>query len=345
MREVCIAALLLVACDGAAAVDGGTRLDASADAGTDAGPPEFSFVAVTFNTGTTEGLPHDSLPDDGYTSAHALTSDTWYGDGLAWRPAVDAARAFFAEVDPDVVTFQEIFHSPECEMIPPDQHADFVCETWTPGDPTVANVILPMGFQVACNLGKSDKCAAVNRRFGTFRGCDADLCLDGLDGAEVPDCGSGSRIGRGVIDLVGGGTLTLVNVHGSSGVAADDQACRALQFEQVFLDLDGEPAANGAVNLIMGDLNTDPARLAPGDPSAVRINDFVGEGLDFHFITEVGRRAEPTYADFVNIDHVISDGFTGSCWAAGVTDGHPPVIDAVYFDHVPIVCAVGGDRP
>jgi hypothetical protein len=161
------------------------------------------------------------------------------------------------------------------------------------------------------------------------------------------DCGSGSRIGRGVVDLVGGGTITVVGVHGSSGITLDDQACRERQFDQVFVDLglgDGEPAANGAVNVILGDFNTDPLRLADGDTSAARVAEFVGEGKRFHFINDVGRMAAPTYAIF-NIDHVISDGFTGSCVVPGVTEGVPPVTDAVYFDHKPIVCRIGGDRP
>jgi len=188
--------------------------------------------------------------------------------------------------------------------------------------------------------GKPDKCAAVRKDFGSFRGCDEDLCLDGLDGARVEGCGSGSRIGRGVIDLADGGTLTVATVHGTSGVSEEEQACRVRQFEQVFVDLDGEPAANGARNLVMGDFNTDPGRLADGDASAARVNDFAGDGKPFHFVTDVGPRAEPTYANVFDIDHVISDAFDGDCWAAGVTDGHPPVIDAVYFDHVPVVCTL-----
>jgi len=309
-------------------------------------PPELTFTAVSFNTGTSESLRHDALPDDGYGYAEAMVSDAWYGDGLAWLPAVEATRRFFAEVAPDVVAFQEIFYSGECADIPPEARTGFVCETWSDGDPTVAQTILGDGYQIACNLGKSDKCAAVRRDFGTFRGCDSDLCLEGLDGGIVDGCGSGSRIGRGVIDLVGGGTLTLVGVHGSSGISLEDMDCRVLQFEQVFVDLgDGAPAANGAVNVVMGDLNTDPGRLVDGDPSAARFADFVGEGKAFHFVSDVGPRAPPTYSGILNIDHVASDAFEGSCWVAGVTDGHPPVIDAVYFDHKPVVCTLGGDRP
>ncbi len=314
-------------------------------AGTDAGPePDLRFVAVTFNTGTAPELPHDGPPEDGYSQALADLSDMHYGNGLAWLPAVDAATFFLSTLQPDVIVFQEIFHTPDCASVPAAARAGFVCEGWVEGEPTVAQTIVGSGYQVLCNLGKPDKCAAVRRTLGSFRGCTRDLCLDGLDGAQVSGCGSGSRVGRGVIDLVRGGSITLVNVHGSSGIEAADQDCRTRQFDQVFVDLDGAPAANGAVNLVMGDFNTDPERLASGDPSAARLVEHV-DGTPFHFVTATDRRAPATYAGLFNIDHVISDALGGECWAAGITEGHPPVIDAVYFDHVPIVCELSGDLP
>ena len=57
-------------------------------------------------------------------------------------------------------------------------------------------------------------------------------------------------------------------------------------------------------------------------------------------MTELGLEVTPTYGGIFNIDHVVSDAFDGSCWSAGVTEGHPAVMDAVFFDHVPVVCDV-----
>ena len=241
------------------------------------------------------------------------------------------------------MVFQEIFHPEECANIPVENHAGFVCESWAPGDPTVAQMLLGSGYQIACHLNKDDKCAAVKTTFGSFRGCSTDLCLDGLDGARVMDCGGGSRIGRGVIDLVQGGTLTVVNIHGSSGILSADQDCREQQFEQVFVDLgigDGRPGASGVRNVVLGDLNTDPGRHDSWDSSADRFNDFVGGNDPFQFITEVGSNAPPTYASLFNIDHVVSDVFAGTCWVAGVTQGHPNVTQTVIFDHKPVVCDI-----
>jgi hypothetical protein len=299
----------------------------------------LSLRVVTFNTGTTSGERHDLPPDDGYGSAESAICDEWYGNGLSWTAVVADASAFFATVAADLVVFQEIFDSNECPGIPPEYRRGFVCESWQPGDPIVVQEVLGPGWQVACNLGLSDKCAAVRRAFGSFRGCAADLCFDGLDGARVDGCGTGSRIGRGTIDLVAGGTLTVVNVHGSSGILQSDQDCRVLQFEQVFVDLgDGQPAANGLRNVIMGDFNTDPARHAGYDESAQRINDFAGPGQPFHFVSAVGEDVPPTYSGLFNIDHVISDALVGDCWIAGLTPEHPPVSNVTFFDHKPVVC-------
>lgn len=190
-----------------------------------------------------------------------------------------------------------------------------------------------------CSLGKNDKCAAIRREFGTFRGCADDLCLGGLGGARVPDCGSGSRAGRGTIDLESGGHLTPVHVHGTSGILPKDRLCRSKQFAQIFVDLgDGAPAANGDANLVMGDLNMDPRLSADFDESAAFWNEHVGPGKAFQMISDAGPNAPGSDAGVVNIDHVASDVLSGACFVAGLTDGHPAVLDTVYFDHKPVVC-------
>lgn len=308
----------------AAGCDGG----GSSSAG--GAPPLSDFVAMTFNT----GIPDCSRAADAqYSCDDAAVAGEWYGTGLSFNVLVAEARAYVAGVQPDVVAFQEMFYSGGCADIPPEYHPGFVCETWQAGAPTVAQLVLGSGYQIACNLQKPDKCLAVKKSFGSWRGCAQDLCLDHLAGARVEGCGGGSRIGRGVIELAGGGELTVVNVHGTSGITRADQDCRVRQFEQVFADLgegSGEPAANGARNLVLGDLNVDPARMF-WDASAAAWNSYVGDGLAFHFLTEAGFTAEPTYASLFNIDHVASDVFAGNCTGGEVTD-------IVAFDHMPIVC-------
>lgn len=337
MKRAILLTLLLVACDGEGTGDGGL--------GGDAAPaPDLVFTVATFNVGTTLGLAHDGPPDDGYTMEMATISDEHYGNGLAWLPAVGAVRTWIANEQPDIIVFQEIFHPEGCAAIPAGARAGFYCEGYEDGDLAVVEQVLGPTYQIACNLERPDKCAAVRVAFGRFAGCGRPLCLDGLDGARVPDCGGGSRVGRGVIELTDGGTITLAHIHGTSGITAEEQGCRTAQFEQIFVDLDGAPAANGDANLVMGDFNTDPVRLASGDTSAMRLAELVDEN-GFAFVTATDRRSDPTYAGLFSIDHVISDTFTGSCRAFGITEGTEPPIDAVYFDHVPILCEVGGDLP
>ncbi|MBZ0231936.1 MAG: hypothetical protein K8M05_06255 [Deltaproteobacteria bacterium] len=130
-----------------------------------------------------------------------------------------------------------------------------------------------------------------------------------------------------------------MSVHGTSGLAPADVDCRVAQVEQVFVDLgDGAPGASGAHNLVLGDLNTDPGRAATADASAARWNDFTSPDSRFAFVSAVGPDAPPSYADLLNIDHVITDSLPGTCWIAGVTPGRAPVTDRVFFDHKPVVC-------
>ena len=71
----------------------------------------------------------------------------------------------------------------------------------------------------------------------------------------------------------------------------------------------------------------------------------MGDGKMFHFITEVGPDAPASYGGWIDIDHVMSDSLVGDCWIGGLTDGHPPVIDVAYFDHMPVVCEVEWVEP
>ncbi len=302
------------------------------------------FTAITFNTGTTEGSVPQDEPNGGYTPEQAAISDQYYGDGLAFEAVIQHARAWFEDIDADVVVFQEIFFSGLCPQVPSEAREGFVCETWAEGDPTVAQVVLGDGWQVACHPGKDDKCAAVRRSFGSFVGLADDFHLEGLEGAGIEGCGSGARVARGIIELVDGGEITLVNVHGSSGISSEDRACREAQFRQVFDALgsaDGQPAANGEVNLIMGDFNTDPGRAAEYDQSAAYLAGAV-DGSAFTFLSEVGPDAEPSYQGLANIDHVISDQLRGGCVVPGLSEGQPAVSEIVFFDHKPVVCAVEG---
>lgn len=296
------------------------------------------FVVVTFNTGAGAA---EGGEEGGPTAEEARVNQEAYGTGLAWGPAVAAARAWLATAAPDVVAFQEIFWNGECADLEVDPELDLACRGWSEGDPLVVEEVLPEGYQVACNVGKPDKCVAVRRSFGTWVGCEDDVCLDGLCGAEVATCGKGARVARGVIARAMGGDLTVVHVHGSSGISGEDAACRVAQIDRAFVDLgDGEPGVNGEINLVLGDLNTDPARLAAVDASARRWNEVVGEGTDFSWITDVGSETEGSYGGIaglrLDIDHVASDGLGGACEVAGERE----VVDAPYFDHRPVRCLV-----
>ncbi len=299
----------------------------------DATQGPLRFTAVTFNVGL-----HPREGDEGITAEQLQYLDEYYGNGLAWMPAIEQVRDFLAGLNPAIVAFQEVFDVAECPNIPVEARAGFVCENWSPGDPTVPQLVLGPGYLVACNWHKHDKCVGIRKDFASLAGCDQDVCPDGLFGTSVSGCGSGARVARGELDLGGGRGLTVVHVHGTSGRSSDDMDCRAAQVEQVFVDLgDGEPGANGAVNLVLGDFNTDPRSPAVLvlDPSARRWADFVGPGKEFQFLNE----RQPTYQGLFCIDNMVSDRLEASCWYPG-RDGHPAVSPEGRFDHTPTVCEI-----
>jgi hypothetical protein len=292
-----------------------------------------TFSVVTFNVGTSSGVI-DGDENGGYGPQQAEMSDLYYGNGLAWLAAVEAVRAYVDAHVPDVVAFQEIFDVTECASVPEEAREGFACD----GDPTpVPRRVLGPDYQFACHPGKTDKCLAVHARFGRFEGCDEDRCDAALDGFPVAGCGSGARVARAVVERPDGSRLTLVSVHGTSGVSESDVDCRVAQIEQVFVDLgDGEPGVSGSANVVLGDFNTDPHRLS--EPSALLWIDHTSGESAFRFVSPMGPDAPRAYAGLFDIDHVVSDAFRGHCHIAGVTEGEPQVSAMDYFDHRPVRC-------
>lgn len=313
---------------------------------TAAGREPGSIVVLTFNTGTTPRLKHDAKRSDGYGNAEAAISDQWYGNGLAWKPAMDAVQEMVSGVDPDVVAFQEIFDCRNCDAIPADARRGFVCEDYRDGEPGVAEQVLGEDYQIAYHPGKTSKCLAVHRRLGRLRGTEPDGPASRptrlvLEGAPVAGCGSGARVARGYVDLPDGTTLTLISLHGTSGFKPADKQCRVRQIERIFVDWgDGRPGVSPQNNVILGDFNTDPGRAADLDRSAARWNNFVGPGKPFHFVSKLGPDVAPSYAALADIDHVVADAYVGTCRRLGVDPGTQAVYEGIYFDHVPVVCTL-----
>jgi endonuclease/exonuclease/phosphatase family metal-dependent hydrolase len=302
---------------------------------------EHGFVVMTFNTGTTLKLKHPAGSNGGYGAREAEFSDKWYGNGLAWRPAIDAVRKLVREADPDVVAFQEMYYPEEGVTIPPEARTGFVAESSSPGDPTVAQLVLGQDYRIAYHPGKPNKCLCVHRRFGTIRGYDDDAAVNWLEGAPVKGCGGGSRVARAMIDRADGTSLNVICLHGTSGLKPADQECRARQVERIFVDFgDGAPGVRGERNLILGDFNTDPGRAAAIDKSAARWNDFVGQGKRFHFLSKTGADAPRSYQGLADIDHVASDSLQGECRYVGVGPGSQRVFAETYFDHVPVIVTI-----
>lgn len=346
----------------------GAASDVKSDVGPDVAPPleeitelavpeavgepivvePLEFTVVTFNAGTSSGQLHSKDEEegngDGYTDEHAAEVDAHYGNSLSWNPAEAKAAEFLAELKPEIVALQEVFHDPWCEGIEVKPELDLVCSDYSLDRPYQMERLLGDDYQIACNLDAEDRCAAVRKDFGRFVGCPLDeVCFGGIwgPGLEAVNCSKSARIGSIEIELTDGRVLVLVNAHANAGMKESDMECRKHQFQQIFVDRgDGKPAAFGAANLIMGDLNTDPFLLAGADPSADELNKYVGEGKPFHYISSDSADGPATHVTTMHMDHVISDVILGNCVVAGESPGVAPVMESTVFDHRPVICEV-----
>ncbi len=310
------------------------------------GPTPFSVM--TFNAGTSSQSIHDKDEEegegDGYTSVQADYIDEFLGNSLAWKPAEAAVTKWLSEKKPDIVAFQEMMFDPWCEEAPPPPEGmDLVCEGYSPGGPYTVERLLGPDYQVASTLDQEDNWVGIRKEIGRFKGCPEEgPCIGGVFGLGLPDeCNGRPRVSSIEVELADGREFVLVNVHATSGMTEQDMECRSLQFDQVFKDRgDGKPAAYGKVNLVMGDMNTDPFLLAGADPSADQWNQYVGEGKTFHYISSSDASGPATHVTTMHIDHVVSDAIIGSCIVPGESFDIPPVMQTTFFDHRPVLCDV-----
>ncbi len=302
---------------------------------------EPSWTVFTFNVGTSKGLAHD-VDGDEYDSEAAEITDQFYHNSLSWQRAEDALAVFVAAERPAIAFLQEVFYDGWCAQGPQPPPDWSVCAHLPPDGALQLERVFGPDYQIACHEGHPDKCIAVRRDIGRIRGCPKDgVCLDGLHGGPPPwPCSHGPRAARAEVDLADGTTLVVVSIHATSGLSAEDAACRAAQFRRVFIDAgDGSPLAPGSEPvLIGGDLNTDPLMFAASDESAATWNEHVGAGKAFVDLAEPDQDAPASYLGIAHLDHIATNAFEGDCVVAGRSAGVPPVLEATYWDHSPVVC-------
>ncbi len=305
------------------------------------------FQVVTFNVGTSSQTLHDTDEQagdgDGYTSTQAEYINDYLGNSLAWNPAEDALRDWLAKHHPEVVAMQELMYDPWCADAPaPPAGLGLVCEGYKGGQPLAAERLLGKAYHLAYTVGQEDLWVGVRKDFGHFRDCpETGLCTK-LEGQGVfGECNESPRVTSIVVQVHDGREFVLVNAHTTAGMTEADQACRAKQIEQIFLDAgDGEPLANGAVNLVLGDMNTDPFLFAGADASANTWNQYVGPGKSFHYLSADNPEGPATHVTTMRLDHVVSDVLTGSCVVPGGSPGLPLIMKTTFFDHRPVLCDV-----
>ncbi len=290
-----------------------------------------TIKVMSFNTGTTPSKGKRNGGPEEYSRKLAKTSDNYYGNGLAWLPAVAAAKKFITDQNADIIGFQEMFDSRNCSTIPKEFHNSFICEGWRKDAPMVIQQVTSEKYQIACHIHDSEKCIAVKKSFGYIEGCYSDICLDALEGEVIKNCGGRSRVGKAIISSYSGEKYNVIHVHGTSGFKGDDKDCRKKQFSLMFNDY---PESGN--NIILGDFNTDPNKLKRFDRSAKKLKELAKANKFKRVNGSINRQ---TYAGLVTLDHIYTDSLDRvSCKAYGVSKNTGYILNQPYFDHVPLVC-------
>lgn len=307
----------------------------------------LAFKVATFNVGTSSQTLHDKDEEqgdgDGYTSTQAAYINDYLGNSLAWFPAEAALKAWLDKERPEIVAFQEMMWDPWCEDAPaPPPDIGLVCQGYTADRPWTAERLLGEDYQLAYAVGQEDLFVGVRRDFGRLDGCPETGRCTALTGQGVfGECNKSPRVTAITVTVKDGRQLVLVNAHTTAGMNEHDQMCRAKQIDQIFLDDgSGQPLANGEVNLVLGDMNTDPFLFAGADASADQLNKYIGPGKAFAYLSSASAEGPPTHVTTMRLDHVASDALTGSCVVPGESEGTQLIMTTSFFDHRPVLCAV-----
>lgn len=225
------------------------------------------------------------------------------------------------KISPDIVALQEVFDMKLCEGWK-ESSKKKICHKYDEREPKEqARRLLGDDYTIVCDGGANFECIGVRKTLGEVKQCPAGGFCNAGEAlfAPVPDgCNKGASISA--VDVVIGGTeLRIVNGHPQ----ATGEDCRAAHLKRLFEGADGaEPLASPSRKLlIMGDMNTDPFRLAD-DPSIAVWNAHVGDGRTFRYLSGPAEAAPhyPTCAGRL-LDHVITNFASGACGTLGEAPG------------------------
>lgn len=244
-------------------------------------------------------------------------------------------RENIAALSPDIVVLQEVVGRHQCTTVD-DEQPGFTChDEHTVAEPSQARRLVGPEYDVACTARDGFECVAVKTSFGALPGCSSSAgCADAETVPPVEGCDPGFSVSAVDVELLGGGSLRVVNAHPDSGF---DAACRAAQLEQMFA------LAGLGPTLIAGDMNLDP--FADVDESVHVWDEHVGDGKRFRYHSGPAEH-QPPYPTAVNplftgvLDHVVSDFAEGICTTLGEAPGSERLDGGEGTDHRALSCSL-----
>ena len=268
-----------------------------------------------------------------------------YLNNLCMRDVEERIRTRVRELDPDIVTFQELLAPDQCREVgqagPNDACTD------DSGQPQVRR-LLGNEYTIVCNSRNQFECMGVHKRLGVFEGCEeGGLCLTQRTNTANPGCDNGFTVSVATLITRSGLRFDVVNTH----LQSTDKTCRKLQLEQLFQGIQDEPALLREKRvLIMGDFNVDPWR--DKDESARTWSAFFDAGWGgrpFRYHSGIAEQTPPLKTGFFlwfgkTVDFVVSNFLEGKCATLGETQGTERLDKGSGMDHRAIFCFLHQDE-
>ncbi|MBN2800718.1 MAG: endonuclease/exonuclease/phosphatase family protein [Deltaproteobacteria bacterium] len=270
---------------------------------------------------------------------------------LSYTLYEDYVAAQLQALDADVIALQEVLPRQTCEAFT-EEDPSRTCYGYETAEDAAARLVGP-GYSVVCDARQHVECVAIRASLGAIRGLE----LEGYDaeGAETPPlplpscvyadgacgkdlCDAESTVSAVTVDTEHG-PLRVVHGHPNASGMGDrgfftGEECRALQLEQIFEGIDGEPALVAGYDrvVVLGDMNYDVDSPVQGEDEVAVWQRNVGPVFTAHDPVDEDGEAYHTLRTFpLAIDHVLSLGATGTCEVMG-QNGFDPDPDTEALD-------------
>ncbi len=245
-------------------------------------------------------------------------------NNLCYKDVEQRIADSIKELDPDIVTLQEVLAPWQCENYV-EKNPKKIC--YNKQEIPQARRLLGSNYTIVCDDRNHFECTAVKVDFGHIQGCPAgSYCTSGRTNESINGCDNGFSISSVTVisnklDI----EFDIVNAHPQS----TNSECRAKMISQIFNYENPEKSLVQKERVIlMGDFNLDPWR--DSDQSIVEWNKLMStgwSGRQLRYHSGIIEKNPPYPTSFLlwrrkTVDFIVSNFATeGGCAVLGLSPG------------------------